>query len=45
MGFIIFNGLHLKLPSKNIEKSIKIYKKLLNNNNLINTKIIDLTSN
>lgn len=36
------NGLLLMLPSKNIEKSIKIYKKLLKNNNLTNTKIIDL---
>ena len=30
------------LPSKDIEKSIKIYKNMLINNNLINTKIIDL---
>jgi hypothetical protein len=30
------------LPSKKYEKSIKIYKKLLDNKNLINTKIIDL---
>ena len=29
------------LPSKN-EKSIKIYKKLLDNGNLNNTKIVDL---
>ena len=42
MGFIIFKWNILKLPSKNIEDSIKIYKKLLKNNNLINTKIIDL---
>ena len=36
------NGKILKLPSKNIEDSIIIYKKLLKNNNLANTKIIDL---
>ena len=36
------NGLTLMLPSKDIEKSIKIYKNMLINNNLINTKIIDL---
>tara|TARA_A100001011_G_scaffold249349_1_gene257662 strand:+ start:1228 stop:1920 length:693 start_codon:yes stop_codon:yes gene_type:complete len=36
------NGLLLRLPSKNIGKSIKIYKKLLKNKNSINTKIIDL---
>ena len=36
------NGLLLMLPSKNIEKSIKIYKKLLKGKNLKNTKIIDL---
>ena len=40
---ILFSsGLLLMLPSKNIEKSIKIYKKLLKNKNLTNTKIIDL---
>ena len=36
------NGLTLKLPSKNIDKSIKIYTKLFNNNKLTNTKIVDL---
>ncbi len=36
------NGLKLMLPSKDIEKSIKIYKNMFINNNLINTKIIDL---
>ena len=36
------NGLTVMLPSKDIEKSIKIYKKLRDNDNLINTKIIDL---
>ena len=36
------NGVTLKLPSKNIEKSLQIYKQLSNNGNLINTKIIDL---
>ena len=39
---VFSNGLTLKLPSKNIVKSIKIFKKLLNNDNLTNTKIIDL---
>ena len=32
----------LKLPSQNVDKSIKIYKKLLDSDNLINKKIIDL---
>ena len=36
------DGLTIKLPSKNIEKSLKIYKKLLKDNNLVNIKIIDL---
>ncbi len=36
------NDLTLMLPSKDIEKSIKVYKKLLDNGNLINIKIIDL---
>ena len=36
------NGLTLMLPSKNVENSIEIYKKLLKNTNLINTKILDL---
>ena len=36
------DGQILMLPSKKYEKSIKIYKKLLDNKNLINTKIIDL---
>ena len=39
---VFSNGLTLKLPSKNIVKSIKIFKKLLNNDNFTNTKIIDL---
>ncbi len=39
---VFTNGLILKLPSKNIINSIKIYKKLLDNDNLKNTKIIDL---
>ena len=42
---LFFNGLTLKLPSKNVKEAIKIYKKLLNNNNLINIKIIDLRVN
>ena len=33
------------LPSKDIEKSIMIYKEMLINNNLINTKTIDLRVN
>ena len=36
------NKLTLKLPSQNIDKSIKIYKKLLESDNLINKEIIDL---
>ncbi len=36
------NGVTLMLPSKNFENSLNIYRKLLKNNNLINTKIIDL---
>ena len=36
------NKLTLMLPSKKQEVSINIYKKLLENNNLINVKIIDL---
>ena len=39
---VFSNGLILKLPSKNIINSIKIYKKLIDNDNLTNTKIIDL---
>ena len=39
------NGTTLKLPSKNIEDSIVIYKKLLKNNNLTKAKIIDLRVN
>ena len=39
---VFSNGLILKLPSKNKKNSIKIYKKLLDNGNLINTKIVDL---
>ena len=30
------------LPSQNLAKSIKIYKRLLDSDNLINKKIIDL---
>ena len=45
MGFIPSNGTTLKLPSKNIEDSIAIYKKLLKNNNLTKAKIIDLRVN
>ena len=36
------NKLTLMLPSQNVDKSIKIYKKLLDSDNLINKKIIDL---
>ena len=39
------NGLTLMLPSKNIEISIKIYQKLLENNSLIDLKILDLRTN
>ena len=39
---VFTDGLILKLPSKDIIDSIKIYKQLLNNNNLSNTKIVDL---
>ena len=39
---VFSNGLILKLPSKNIINSIKIYKKLLDNDYLTKTKIIDL---
>ena len=37
-----FNGLTLKLPSKNIEESIRIYKQLYEDDNLVNIKIVDL---
>ena len=36
------NNLTLMLPSKRDEESIKIFKKLLDNNDLMNIKIIDL---
>ena len=36
------NNKTLMLPSNKIEESINIYKKLLKNGNLINTKVIDL---
>ena len=36
------NKLKLMLPSQNVTKSIKIYKKLLDSDILINKKIIDL---
>ena len=36
------NGLTLKLPSKNIDKSIRIYHQLFDKDHLINTKIVDL---
>ena len=39
---VFSNGLTLKLPSKNIINSIKIYKKLSDNDYLTKTKIIDL---
>ena len=35
----------LMLPSKDVEKSIKIFKEMSISNNLINTKIIDLRVN
>ena len=39
------NGLTLMLPSKDIDKSITLYKKLLENGKLINSKSIDLRVN
>ena len=39
---VFSNDLVVKLPSKNKSDSIKIYKQLMDNDNLINTKIIDL---
>ena len=39
---IFSNKLTLMLPSQNVAKSIKIFKKLLDSDNLINKKIIDL---
>ena len=36
------NKLTLMLPSQNLDKSIKIYKKLLDSDNLMNKKIVDL---
>ena len=39
------DGLMLMLPSKDVEKSIKIFKEMSISNNLINTKIIDLRVN
>ena len=40
---LLFSNSHtLMLPSKNEEESLKIYKKLLDNNYLINKKTIDL---
>ena len=39
---VFSNGLILKLPSKNVINSIKIFKKLSDNDNLTKTKIIDL---
>ena len=39
---VFSNKLVLKLPSKNKSDSIKIYKQLFDNGNLINIKIVDL---
>ena len=39
---VFSNGLVLKLPSKNKSDSIKIFKQLIENNNLTNIKIVDL---
>ena len=39
---VFSNGLKLMLPSQKREESLKIFKNLQNNNNLINTKIVDL---
>ena len=41
--YLVFsNGLVLKLPSKNKSDSIKIFKQLIDNDNLTNIKIVDL---
>ena len=42
---LFFNGLTLKLPPKNIEKSVRIYKQLFDSDNLVNKKIVDLRVN
>ena len=39
------NGLLLKLPSYNIEKSFEVFKGLLDTNNLKNIKVVDLRVN
>ena len=39
---VFSNDLVLKLPSKNESDSIKIFKQLMDNNNLTNIKIVDL---
>ena len=39
---VFSNGLTLKLPAKNKKDSIKIFKKLIDNDKLTNAKIIDL---
>tara|TARA_B100001778_G_scaffold20038_1_gene15032 strand:- start:390 stop:1082 length:693 start_codon:yes stop_codon:yes gene_type:complete len=39
---VFSNGLILKLPTKNKKDSIKIFKELIDNDKLTNTKIIDL---
>ncbi len=39
---LFYSGVTLKLPSQNIDESIKIYKNLSDNINLIDKKIIDL---
>ena len=45
MGSIIFKWINFNVTIEKSKKSIKIYKKLLDSDNLINTKIIDLRSN
>ena len=39
---VFSNGLTLKLPAKNEKDSIKIFKQLMDNDNLTNIKIVDL---
>ena len=39
------DGFTLMLPSKNTEESLKIFKQLLDNGNLLNIKIVDLRVN
>ncbi len=42
MGFAKKNGLIIMLPSNNLERSLEIYKRFMNNKNSNLIKIIDL---